>query len=107
MCLISNTSKPLLVEFMPNLMLPNQSSFPTANEAGTLHRELFITNSKIMDLLNQHRQFEADEQRGTEANLRIEAKLKQVMFMQLSVIVVIAFVQYLAFRSFAGMLKKL
>lgn len=106
-CLISNTTKPILVEFLPNLILPDQESFPTANEAGEVHRELFTTNSKLMELINQYHEFEADEQRGIEANFRIEAKLKHIMFFQLSIIVVIAFIQYLVFRSFANMLKKL
>lgn len=106
-CLTSNTSKPILVEFLPNLIMPDQESFPTANEAGSLERELFVTNSKIMELLNQHKEFEDNEQQGIEANFRIESRLKRVMFIQLSVMIVIAFVQYLVIRSFANMLKKL
>ena len=65
-CLQSNTSKPILVEILPNLMLPDQESFPTADEAGFLQRELFVTNSKIMQLINQQQEFETNEQRGME-----------------------------------------
>lgn len=66
LCLQSNTTKPVLVEILPNLMLPDQESFPTADDAGTLQRELFLTNSKIMQLINQQEEFEGNERRGME-----------------------------------------
>lgn len=47
-------------------MLPDQDSFPTRDEAGTLHRELFVTNSKLMELINQQQEFEEKEQQGLE-----------------------------------------
>lgn len=68
-CLQSNTTKSILVEILPNLMLPDQESFPTADDAGTLQRELFVTNSKIMQLINQQEEFEGNEQRGMEVSL--------------------------------------
>ena len=67
-CLQSNTTKSILVEILPNLMLPDQESFPTVDEAGTLQRELFVTNSKIMQLINQQEEFESNEQRGMEVS---------------------------------------
>lgn len=98
---------------LPNLMLPDQESFPTSDDAGTLQRELFLTNSKIMQLINQQQEFEENEQRGMQvsaahqANLRIENSLRSMMFIQVSIIVAIAFVQYLVFRAFANQLKKM
>lgn len=68
-CLLSNTTKPVLVELLPNLMMPDQESFPTADDAGTLQRELFLTNSKLMQLINQQEEFEANEQRGMDVGI--------------------------------------
>lgn len=106
-CLQSNTTKPLLVEVLPNLMLPDQESFPTSEDAGTLTRELFVTNSKLMQLINQQQEFEGNEQRGLEANFRLEDNLRYMMFIQLSVIVIIGAVQYLSFRALANKLRKM
>lgn len=67
-CMQSNTTKPILVEILPNLMLPDQESFPTTDDAKTLERELFLTNSKLMQLINQQEEFAENEQRGVEVN---------------------------------------
>jgi len=54
------------VELVPNLMLPDMESFPTADDAGELQRELFVLNSKMMELINQQTEFEKNEQAGLE-----------------------------------------
>jgi emp24/gp25L/p24 family/GOLD len=106
-CLQTNTTKSILVEVLPNLMLPDQESFPSVEDAGTLTRELFLTNSRIMQLINQHQEFEDNERRGLEANIKLEDNLRYTMFIQLSIIVVIAAVQYISFRSLANKLRKM
>lgn len=106
-CLQTNTTKPLLVEVLPNLMLPDQLSFPTSDDAGSLVRELFVTNSKIMQLINQQQEFQSNEQKGIEANFRLEDNLRYMMFVQLSIIVVIAVVQFMTFRALANKLRKM
>ena len=65
-CFTSNKTEPLNLEIIPNLMLPDQETFPTLDEAGKLHRELFVTNSKLMELINQQTEFERQEQQGME-----------------------------------------
>mgnify|MGYP006987670028 CR=1 FL=1 len=47
-------------------MLPDMESFPTADDAGELQRELFVLNSKMMELINQQTEFEKNEQAGLE-----------------------------------------
>ena len=101
----SNTTKPVLVELLQNLMLPGQESFPTSDDAGTLTRELFLANSKIMELINQQQEFANNEQRGTEANFKLENNIRYMLFVQMSIIVVIGVVQYISFRSLSKKMR--
>jgi hypothetical protein len=63
---MSNTTTNLSVELIPNLMLPEFKSFPTADDADRLQRHLFVVNSKFLQLINQQTEFEHKEQQGLE-----------------------------------------
>ena len=63
---MSNTTNNISLELIPNLMLPEFKSFPTAEDANTLQRHLFTVNSKFMGLINQQAEFEHKEQEGLE-----------------------------------------
>lgn len=65
-CIFANTTKHINVEIIPNLMLPDQETFPTADDGEKLQRALFVTNSKMMELNNQHVEFERSEHVGME-----------------------------------------
>jgi hypothetical protein len=65
-CIFSNTTKQINIEIIPNLMLPDQETFPTADDGDKLQRALFVTNSKMMELINQHVEFEHSEHVGME-----------------------------------------
>ncbi len=86
-------------------MLPDQESFPTKEDAEDLQYSLFKTNSKLMELINQHSEFEQEEQKGYEANLKVEESLRSLMFIEVGIIVVIAAVQFLLLRRFANNVK--
>ena len=114
LCVFSNTTQKINVELIPNLMLPDQESFPTSDDADKLHRSLFITNSKMMELINQQIEFENSENEGMrvtpyniQANIRVEDGLRNTLYLELIVVVVIAVVQYYILRSFANRMKHL
>ena len=93
-------------------MLPDQETFPTQDEAGKLHRELFVTNSKLMELINQQTEFDAQERKGmevgrpvTQTNLRIESSLRNTMFAQILILSLIAVGQYFIMRRFSRKLS--
>lgn len=65
---MSNTTNNVSIELIPNLMLPEFSSFPTADDADKLQRHLFVVNSKFMQLINQQTEFEQKEQLGLEVS---------------------------------------
>ena len=65
---MSNTTQNVSLEIIPNLMLPEFSSFPTADDADKLQRHLFVVNSKFMQLINQQTEFEQKEQLGLEVS---------------------------------------
>jgi hypothetical protein len=67
-CVLSNTTTNVTVELIPNLMLPEFKTFPTAEDANTLQRHLFTVNSKFMGLINQQAEFEHKEQEGLEVS---------------------------------------
>lgn len=110
---MANTTRNISVELIPNLMLPEFSSFPTADDADRLQRNLFVVNSKFMQLINQQAEFEHKEQQGLEvgafhqANLRVEASLKHMLLVELGVIVAIGLGQYLIMRAFVNKVKKM
>ena len=112
-CVMTNTTNNLSIELIPNLMLPEFSSFPTADDADRLQRNLFVVNSKFMQLMNQQTEFEEKEQQGLEvesghkANMRVENSLKHMLMIELCVIVVIGFGQYIIMRSFVNKIKKM
>lgn len=64
--MLSNTTSNISIELIPNLMLPEFKTFPTAEDANTLQRHLFTVNSKFMGLINQQAEFEHKEQEGLE-----------------------------------------
>lgn len=66
---MSNTTQNVSLELIPNLMLPEFSSFPTADDADKLQRHLFVVNSKFMQLINQQSEFEQKEQLGLEVGI--------------------------------------
>lgn len=110
---MTNTSTNLSVELIPNLMLPEFASFPTADDADRLQRHLFVVNSKFMQLINQQAEFEQKEQQGLEvrsshqANLRVETSLKHMLLVELVVIAAIGLGQYLLMRRFVNQIKKM
>ncbi len=112
-CLFTNSTKRINIEVIPNLMLPDQETFPTADDADKLQRALFVTNSKMMELINQHVEFEHSEHAGMEvvpahqANVRVEDSLRNILFIELLVVVAIAVIQYLILRNFANKLKRM
>ncbi len=106
-CVLSNTTQYIAVELIPNLMLPEFTSLPTADEADKLQRALFVTNSKFMEVINQQTEFEKREQEGLEANFRVESGLRKMMFIELSIIVVIGVGQYLLMRQFVNKVKRM
>jgi hypothetical protein len=65
-CIFTNATKKINIEVIPNLMLPDQETFPTAEDGDKLQRALFVTNSKMMELINQHVEFEQSEHAGME-----------------------------------------
>lgn len=101
LCILANTTKPLVVEIIPNLMLPDQESFPTKGDADRLQRELFVTNSKLLELIGQQIEFKRNEEEGMQANMRVEDGLKWTLYLELVLIVIICAVQYLFFRNFS------
>ena len=58
-----------------------------------------------MELINQHVEFETNEQKGHEANLEVESGLKTLMFAEVGIITVIGIAQYLLLRRFTNNLK--
>lgn len=66
--MLSNTTTNISVELIPNLMLPEFKTFPTADDANKLQRHLFTVNSKFMGLINQQAEFEKKEQEGLEVD---------------------------------------
>lgn len=106
-CVLSNTTQKIAVELIPNLVLPDQSTIPSADDADMLQRNLFVTNSRFMELINEQKDFEQKEQEGLEANLRVEKGLKNMMFLELLVIVVIGIGQYFIMRAFVNKIKKM
>ena len=70
-CVMTNTTKKINVELVPNLALPEMQSFPTADDAGQLQRELFVLNSKLMELINQQAEFERNEHIGLEVGFQV------------------------------------
>lgn len=101
-CVKSNTTEKIAVELIPNLMILDQESFPTKDDADTLARALFVANSKFMELINLQTEFEKREQEGLDANLRVEAGLKNMMFIELVIIILIGLVQYFIMRGFVN-----
>lgn len=95
------------MELIPNLMLPDQETFPTSEDADELQRALFVANSKFMELINLQTEFEGKEQEGLQANLRVEAGLKNMMFIELVIIIAIGLVQYLVMRRFVNKIKRM
>lgn len=67
-CVISNTTELIGVELVPNLMLPDQNTIPTSDEADRLQTALFSTNSKFMEIINLQYEFEKSEEKGFEAS---------------------------------------
>lgn len=104
-CLGSNTTTALRVEAIPNLVLPDQESFPTKEDAEDLQYALFKTNSKLMELINQHVEFGFEEQKGHEANLLVDEGLRNLMLVEVVVIIVIATLQFFILRRFANNVK--
>ena len=104
-CLGSNTTQPIRVEVIPSLTLPDQDTFPTKDDAEDLQYQLFKTNSKLLELINQHVEFEAHEQKGHEANLEVESGLRTLMFAEVGIIAIIGIAQYLLLRRFTNNLK--
>lgn len=95
------------MELIPNLMLPDQETFPTSEDADELQRALFVANSKFMELINLQTEFEGKEQEGLQANQRVEAGLKNMMFIELVIIIAIGLVQYLVMRRFVNKIKRM
>ena len=112
-CVLTNTTRNLSIELIPNLMLPEYHTFPTADDADRLKTNLMIVNSKFMKLINQQAEFEQKEQEGLEvlslqqANLRVETSLKHMLLVELAVIAVIGVGQYLVMRRFVNRLGKM
>lgn len=88
------------------LTLPDQETFPTKDDAEDLQYQLFQTNSKLMELINQHIEFESNEQKGYQANLKIDSGLKSLMFAEVGIMIIIGTVQYLLLKRFANNLKR-
>ena len=106
-CLKSNTSKPLLIEVIPMLQLPDLGTIPTDKDANLLNYELRDLNSRLLHLINNQEEFDENERKGMEvggrnqANLRLDSGLRSILYFQVAFVVAIAAVQYLLFRVFA------
>lgn len=106
-CVLSNTTQKIAVELIPNLMIKGQESFPTKEDADELQRALFVTNSKFMEVTNQHVEFEKKEEEGLEANLRVESGLRTMMMVELIIILLIGAVQYFVLRGFVKKVRRI
>lgn len=60
-----------------------------------------------MEVINQQTDFERKEQEGIEANYRVESGLRNMMFIELGVVVFIGIFQYLLMRQFVNKIKRM
>lgn len=63
-CFINHGEKPVEAQIIINLSLPELEDLPTKEEGEVLNRELFNTNSKLIEVINEQVRFEKKEKEG-------------------------------------------
>ena len=68
-CLYSNTTRMITVEIDVRFAPIDQETIPTDADGDTLQTQLFTTNSRLIELIDGHKEFEAQEQEGTQVRV--------------------------------------
>lgn len=71
----SDAKRRIRAKVQVNLMLPDVSELPTKKEGDELNRALFTTNSRLMELINDHKSFEEEEQKAQAVSIPLKGDI--------------------------------